>query len=216
MTDYSNMSIGEMWARFDLNHDGIIDKKEAKKSKKMYDGVFSIKEGMDINAFKLENKSIWEDKNIHSTILNKANECRKLYDNMNDNGSFIRTSATYFSLLDKKIKFEDLKPYLEKSDHIENLQNAFKLLDKIDSYQEVANGKFENDFKEDGFFDTSNLEPYKGLDLLFFPARDGNLTNRKNIERLIEYHNIDCTAEDVETILLALCLKRTQEQKNNK
>ena len=99
MADHTKMSIQAIFDSFDTNiKNGEIDKKEAKSAKKLYGGIFIIKEGMNINAFKDKNKSIWEDKNIHSTILNKANENRQLYNqyHFDDNRCFFTNSAAYF------------------------------------------------------------------------------------------------------------------------
>lgn len=214
MPDYTNLSAAEVFSSFDTNKtDGIIDKKEAKLGKTLYGGVFSVKIGMTLQSFETANNKILVDKDIHSSLFNKI-EFDKLPSSMNMGErnntvrALIRKAGTHLGLLGQKIEFKNIEKFIKKSDRIENLKNAFKFLDIMDCI-----GNESKNFVSDNFIDVSKLQVDKPFEyyLLAGPTANNILGDPNKIKERINQLNLNCTPEDVETVLMAIYHKFSEQ-----
>lgn len=223
MPDYTDMPIQAIFDSFDTNiKNGEIDKKEAKSAKKLYGGIFNVTKGMNIDSFKAANAELLTDKDIHTTLLNKLDESGALdvYEGSSDDNKFahlrslIRGAATYLDFKGIKISFKELKPYLEKSDRLEQLQNAFGFLDSRDSWELTSEGHYKvTSYNSDEYFNPSSLSDIDTYLAHLLGSSKNNIYDKEKIEHVLKTNNVACSAEDIETILLALHF-RVQDIKN--
>lgn len=211
MTDYNNMSIKAIFDSFDKNQNGIIDKKEVKENK----SIFILQKGMTLDSFKSINKQNLINKDIHSTLINGLDsELFKDSDFSSKPGCIrvaIRSASTYLSLTGNKLKFEDLMPYIERSDRIENLKEAFGFIDNFDSFEKTDEGP-RRKLPADGILDTSELMVDGFLDWTLLGGSRETISKHSFINEQIKAlkdngKNPNFTAEDVETILLSIYYK---------